>query len=468
MTRCEDRTTRPTTNAPCSHGNCDDCGHGDLPVNPFTALRAAYGMLLGEDDFHVLMGNPRGKQMMHAAWLHGSGVVWGYDVIVDGVWDLAVGPGLALDGLGRELLNEATACLDVRDLVQEVGPLHVGGTDNDGCATWTVEACLVAEFDSCLSAAVPTLADPCDVTRKHDDYSRVVERVRLCLREGCCPRPCSPYHRVRVLLGLDEVGSPDPAGHEAAEARAEVAAAPGPERARTLLCHFRRLAAQDEIDLHPARDPGDCYPTLFPVSEDDAGVALACVEIDVRDRDGCPEIREVRVDPLVRSTLLPTATIQELVCGLAPGLVGDHDTSDAGGPRVIGDRVELSADGQRLLLPVTAALSEGSVPRSVGITSLTADKAGGWVVEDIYDTRYDAAQQAIVVHLADRPVNRLIRVTVKGTGPKPVMGASPPVPLAGLVGGPPGTRHDGHDAVWTFANPLGGSAAAEHDEKGVE
>ena len=35
-------------------------------------------------------------------------------------------------------------------------------------------------------------------------------------------------------------------------------------------------------------------------------------------------------------------------------------------------------------------------------------------------------------------------------GGKPVMGADPLAPLAGLVGGPPGTEHDGHDAVWTF------------------
>ena len=64
-----------TSDEPCSCGNCTD-----LAVNPFEALRVSYGMLLGEDDFRVLMGNPRGKQMLHSAWLHGTGVVWGYDV----------------------------------------------------------------------------------------------------------------------------------------------------------------------------------------------------------------------------------------------------------------------------------------------------------------------------------------------------------------------------------------------------
>jgi len=445
MNRCDDDATPTTTGAktPC---DCEGCRGGDLPVNPFVALRVAYGMLLGEDDFRVLMGSPRGKQMLHSAWLHGTGVVWGYEVTRSGVWDVKVSAGLALDGIGRELINEATQCLDVRDLVSS----KPKQTEQD-CSSWTVEACLVAEFDSCLTAPVPTLADPCDVTRKHDDFSRVVERARLSFRPGCCPRPVRPYHRIRVLLGLADVGTDDPAGQQALAGRRKAAAAAPDERAEVLVHVFRRLAALDAAELRPASESGDCFLTLFPVTEEESAVVLACVEIDVRERDGCPEITDVRIDSAVRTTLLPTATIQELACGLAAGLITDdrgHD--DAGGPRVIGERVELSSDGRRLVLPVTAALARGSVPGSVGITSLSADKAGGWVVEDIYDTKYDEGQQAIVVDLADRPVNHLVRVVVRGTGAKPVMGAAPPVPLAGLVGGPPGNEHDGHDAVWTF------------------
>ena len=72
--------------------SCGDCTAADLPVNPFEALRARQGMLLGEDDFRTLMGNPRGKQMLHAAWLHGTGVVWGYQVRKDGDWSWRSGP----------------------------------------------------------------------------------------------------------------------------------------------------------------------------------------------------------------------------------------------------------------------------------------------------------------------------------------------------------------------------------------
>jgi hypothetical protein len=113
-----------------------------------------------------------------------------------------------------------------------------------------------------------------------------------------------------------------------------------------------------------------------------------------------------------------------------------------------------------LVVPVTAPLDEGSFHGAVGITSLSAGRERGWVVEDLYNTRYDATRMAIVVELADRPINDLIRVIVKGTGPRPVMGADPMVPLAGLVGGPPGTKYDGHDAVWTFENTLTGRGNA--------
>jgi hypothetical protein len=76
------------------------------------------------------------------------------------------------------------------------------------------------------------------------------------------------------------------------------------------------------------------------------------------------------------------------------------------------------------------------------------------VDEDIDAVRFDSEGPAIVVDLADRPVNEIVRLIVKGTGSTPVYGAFPPVPLAGVSGGPPGTVNDGHDAVLVFANRL--------------
>lgn len=427
--------------------SCGDCTAADLPVNPFEALRVSYGMLLGEDDFRVLMGNPRGKTMLGSAWLHGSGVVWGFDVCLDGLVSLRVSPGLAVDGLGRELAQDTTVCLDLRNWLAE----HDRPDNQDGCEHRTVHACVLAEFGCFPARPVPTLADPCDVTRKHDDNSRVLETASVLLRPGHCPPRCRPYHRVRVLLGLDEVGDDDEAGAKAQDARRQVAEGPIDRRARELLWHFRRLAALDCAELRPAREPGVGTPTPFPVLEKDAPVVLACVEIDLRDADGCTTVQEVRVDSTCRTALLPTATIQDLACGLAPALIGAGGVADAGGPRVLADGVAWADDGRICYVPVSAALNAGSLRRAITITSLSGR---GWVDEDIDTIRYDSDAPAIIVELADRPVNRLVRLIVAGTGPTPVYGEDPAVPLAGLWGGPPGGVDEGHDAVLTFANPL--------------
>ena len=69
-----------------------------------------------------------------------------------------------------------------------------------------MHACVVAEFNCQLSRPVPTLASPCDITRQHDDFSRVLENASISLRLGDCAARARPFHRVRVLLGLDEAG----------------------------------------------------------------------------------------------------------------------------------------------------------------------------------------------------------------------------------------------------------------------
>jgi hypothetical protein len=480
-----------TADCACSCGNCTD-----LPVTPFEALRVSYGMLLGEDDFRVLMGNPRGKQQLHSAWLHGSGVVWGYRVATEmpdrGSLQLRVSPGLGLDGLGREVALSASACLNLADWLRR----HDDPPDQDGCGSRTVHACLVAEFDCCLSNPVPALADPCDVNRSHDYESRVTETARIELRPGCCGARRRPYHRVRVLLGLDEVGRyghcdwdcacegrkpdcgcdhggrphdcgcehdekphdcgcghgehRDVAGEQGLAARDRVAACPPAERARVLACELRRLAAWDGAELGPAVEPGTDDPTFFPVLEPAAPVLLACLELDLRDADGCTTITDVRIELACRSTLLPTGTVQELVCGLAPGLFSEQVTQrDAGGPRVFAEGVAWSEDELTVTIPVSAPLLPGSLRHAVTLTSLSPR---GWVEEDLAGIGYDPELPAILVSLVDRPTNELLRLRIRGTGTMPVYGAEPPVPLAGVWGGPPGGVENGHDALLTFAN----------------
>ncbi|MGA5818148.1 hypothetical protein ACPC54_09845 [Kitasatospora sp. NPDC094028] len=452
------------------------CRQDDLPVTPFDALRVAFGMLLGEDDFRVLMGNPRGKQMLHAAWLHGPGVLWGYGVHLDADGDrLRAAPGLAVDGWGRELALEAEACASLtawatrwaqdhpaQDHPAPGGPPGPPGPDPcagppnpDPCpggATRRVTAWLAAEFASCAARPVPALADPCDVTRRHDDYSRIAETVRVVIL-GDEPPHRRPYHRLRVLFGLEGVTGPDDAaGREATEAADRVrAAAPG-RRAERLLAEFRRLAAGDALQDGPEREEGDACPQLFPVTEDHAPVALAKLTFDVVTGPGCVRVANVDVDQRARTALLPTGDLQELLCGLAPGLLGETLSEDAGGPRLAPGSLRWSRGNTCLSLCFDRPVDRRSLEQALTVTSLSElpEHGAGWARSTVAGVRLTDGGTRAVVDLELPPAHRLVRVLIRGTGPEPCYGTEPWVPFAGLTGGPAAGRHDGHDAVVTM------------------
>jgi hypothetical protein len=356
---------------------------------------------------------------------------------------LRVGPGLAVDGLGRELALHAPKCLDVDRWVAEQRRKGTSVDADDPCADPPVSAaCLVASFDLCPTRPVPALADPCDMQRTSTEPSRLVEQVRLELVPGECPSP-SPdllYHRVRVLLGLDEVDSPDLPGHEAAAELAEVLQEPPAERAGSLLAAFRRLLAKDVTDLRPLEWPDEQH---FPVSEERAIVPLARISLGRGSKDDHPARVHWEADITARRGLVATSTIQELTCGLAPGLLGGRAGQDAGGPRVVRDSVSWEDDGSTLVFRVTTPLMPGSLSRNpVAVSSLGS---GGWDREDIDELSYDG-DRLVRVRLYQPPSHHMVRLIVRGTGPTPVTGTTG-IPLAGLDDGEAGTKDEGHDAV---------------------
>ncbi|MFK0252427.1 hypothetical protein [Streptomyces sp. NPDC090445] len=489
-TSAPDLPTGPSPGSgPCGPG---PCGGEELPANPFLALRVAFGMLLGEDDFRVLMGNPRGKLMLHNAWLHGPGVIWGLGVARDGD-ELAVLPGLAVDGLGRELSLDARWCLSLTQWARDWAEQHpadppaepaarpaepaahptAGPADRPGArpadrpaahpavgeepcppCRRTAEAWIVAEFASCPDRPVPALADPCDVTRRHDDFSRTVETAAVTVRSRP-PEPWRPYHRVRVLLGLDEAGEGDAAGREALREAAEVARVPAHLRAPALLAAFRRLAAADATEQAPRCEEGDACPPRAPVTEEHAAVVLARLTVELTEYDGCVRVDDVRIDPSVRTAVLPTTTLQELACGLAPGLVGALPEADAGGPRLIRDSLAWSREHTVLTFDVTAPLAPGCAePGGVEITSLS-DTGRGWATDEVAGIGISADGRRVRVDLDQRPAYETVRIRIRGTGPTPLYGDAPRAPFAGPDGGPPGTLDEGHDAVVTVHLPRG-------------
>src|SRR5262245_9082693 len=186
---------------------CEAAGEGQesglLPVSPFTALQFHFGMLLGVDDLETSQSYPRGKIRLHNAWLHREGVVWGFNVFFNARKELAVDPGLALDAAGHELHLEVPACLDL-------GKWYAAHKDDAG---FTFEADgearkftihVVAKFKACLTRPVPAIADPCSGAEVDTAYSRAFETVDLLLRPGKAPKKTLPYHRLRILFGLED------------------------------------------------------------------------------------------------------------------------------------------------------------------------------------------------------------------------------------------------------------------------
>ena len=282
----------------------------------------------------------------------------------------------------------------------------------------------------------------------------MIEQAHISARLGPCPRRTTGrYHRVRVLLGLDQVRPHDESGNWALQAREAVLKASDP--ARELEHQLREMACLDGLDLHPIPDDEHSYG-WFPYEEEDAAVVLAEIDITLHSRDDCWEFDdEPVVRPCVRTTLLPTDVITSLTAGLAPGLLS-LPTAVPLGPQVHAQLVHLDDDRKKLIIPVTASLVPGTVPGTVEVTTLDPQDSNRWVVEDIHDTSYDASEPSIVVRLAyslfERPPTAQVRVRIRGTGSKPVMGDNPLLPLAGVSGWIPDDADAGHDAVCTFSN----------------
>lgn len=441
-------------------GGYDGYDHGvELPADAFTSLRVSYGMLLGEADFDVLMGNPRGKSMLHAAWLHGSGLFWGYGVSwtpddqdAAGGGVLRVEPGLALDGWGRDLRLGRAQCLDLAAWAAErlrVAP--AAGYDDEDAGQRTLDGWVVAEFATCLDRPVPALADPCDVTRRHEVCARVVETVRLRIREDDPPPP--PDHpRVRGLLGLDcDRAGPDAVDADVAAARAAVAAADPADRACCLLRELRRLAVLDAEQLAPAAEDGG-VAGLFPVTENDSGVVLGRLRVRANGDGDCARLTDVELTRDGRRALLPTATIQDLLAGAAPRRAGGGRYGDAGGPRLVDGSLRWSTDRTSVQFRLTGPALPGSQRTAVTVTSLSPDR---WIRLGVQDVTLHDGDRLVVVRLDRSPPHPLVRVRIRGTGDMPLLGRHPAVPFAGVEGGPPGRAHEGHDAVLMSQSPRG-------------
>ena len=106
----------------------------------------------------------------------------------------------------------------------------------------------------------------------------------------------------------------------------------------------------------------------------------------------------------------------------------------------------------RLVFAVTAPIAPGSEEDGVEVSSLD-DGGRGWSKKKVKNIHLSADRCSVHVTLDGPPRFATVRIVVRGTGRTALFGSDPRVPFAGVVGGPPGSADDGHDAVITERLP---------------
>jgi hypothetical protein len=293
-----------------------------LPLSPFYALRYHFGMLLGVDDFETEQAYHRAKIRLHNAWLHREGVVWGFNVTLDhGRHEIRVKPGLALDAAGHELHLEADACVNIGEwfAMRENDPGFEIKTDEDGGKTF--DAHVVIRFKACLTRQVPALLEPCDNGSTGTAYSRVFETVEILLLPNLSPPRAYPYHRLRLMFGLDEPNKEEESGgadddQAVLEILTAIQELPKARQTAAYLKAFHRFAALDGIDLRPATSEDGARTLLFPGRDNDLLVLADIAGIKLAKQNGGWTLAEGAVDTSVRPSHVATSTLQDLLAAL--------------------------------------------------------------------------------------------------------------------------------------------------------
>ena len=435
--------------------NCvgGDNGLGELlPLSPYSALSYHFGMLLGVDDFETEQAYHRAKHRLHNAWLHREGVVWGFDVVANDAdkekGEIRVTSGLALDAAGHELHLEADACLNVAKWLEKHENDPNLEVETNGDEKKIARAHVVIRFKACLTRQVPALMEPCNNAGTGTAYSRVFETVEILMIPGPPPVKDPPYHLLRLLFGLEpaetEEGGAVKANDQAVlDALAAIEALPEKDRPPALMAAFHRFAALDEIALKPAKSEDDARVLLFPGRDDEPVVLADITDLTLKKNNGNWILTGGNIDTSVRPSHVATTTIQDLLCGPAFGAAAGSPGGGAAGPQVDPASVKF-VDATEIQFIVDKDLQLESV-KPAGFSVTTFDSANGWQVVNVDKAGFDAATKTVTVVLAGKISGR-VRLIVSGTGPTPLLGDDL-VPLAGELGGPAGTEHDGHDFV---------------------
>jgi hypothetical protein len=375
-----------------------------LPDNPQCTLNYHFGQLLGVEDFRAEQGFHLGRSRRHQRLLHGHGVVAGYPVSYKpAITELRVGPGYAIDGLGRDLELDTDQCVNLA----KWWAARVTAKDGDfndviDKTEFTVDLDLVVCYATCLSEPVPAIAEPCAGAASDLAYSRVCETVRLQLVR---------HQEAKVVVIKAPIGKgKEPIAKEANVTKLASAKAlsripvtePLPDTRDALIDHM----ASESIAPPNDDNPQDLCLTLAQLRGVHIKKDGKTWQVDISD-----------IDVHVRQTLLPTSALQSL---LIPSL--DTPPPPAG-PLLID--VQVKATGDTVTLPFNQRLAEKSV-QTGSFTVTQFDAAAGWTTLNVGTATYTEPLDLppLVTLKLDTALaaGQLTRICVVGFGPTPLLG----------------------------------------------
>ena len=398
-------------------GRCD----AELPDSPQCAPNYHFGMLLGVEDFRAEQGFHVGRLRRHQRLLHGSGVVAGFAVTFNGDnFEVRVGPGYAIDALGRDLVLDVAQCVSLPRwwlVHRQDDAFHdIVNPDN---ATFDLD--VVACYANCLGSPVPAIAEPCAGDAADVAYSRICEIVKLSLvrtPEPLPAPPAPPFHLLRMWLGLAEPRTDAEGGVlesdqwlldrlDAIEAMPLADQSAG--RAELEREVFARAVAEQSPET-PARE-----------SEEDDAFCLTLArlhDVHVQLTPGGWTAVVGAVELGVRESLLPTSLLQTLLLKEPPPVPA------ASGPVVVPGGATIN--GTQIDLAFSQKLAPASITAAAFAVSEFVD-ADGWKPFTLGNPAYDETDPAKpVVHLGlDRaPAGDPVRITIIGGGNAPLLGAN--------------------------------------------
>lgn len=162
---------------------------------PLRRVSFEAGMLLGleatrnEQDYH------RRRLNRQQYWLHNQGTLVGLAVSIAGKDEVAsdtatvtrieISPGVAIDGLGREVVVEEPYCLNLNDWSETHANTLANGYDEEEQALWLTVS---LRHRDCPIAFQPILAQQVNAGTDPVAPARIKDSVQLTLRAGRAPQ----------------------------------------------------------------------------------------------------------------------------------------------------------------------------------------------------------------------------------------------------------------------------------------